>query len=366
MGNRLYGYLGGQHQLEGVFILSDRSMLISSKDILLKTGISRATLNNYIKMGILSKPIVQTPLDGLKGPRKLGYFPSSAIEVIEKLKRLKSQGLSMMAIADELRTADPIQAAESARQRIQKIRKAVASQSLALFPEMDSPSTVSRDGKVGAPSFKPPRYDVPALLNHCVLHVSLENWRRLSDESPPEDFFSFIEKIWDEFEAICSRHDGFCQHGALFSAFFIGSGSSSWVKKVLNASIEVRSLSGRKKAVWTTGRLSSMDVSLKAGLGFAEEYGLMLKGSPGRMIMAAGYAALEARLLSQHAQGGTLWASKNLLCRLTAEERRAYRFGIREGEAFLAQKFIRIDGDSFLSPVEQKWPWTGILAAELR
>ena len=35
----------------------EKQDMITSKEIIEQTGISRATLNNYIKMGILPKPI---------------------------------------------------------------------------------------------------------------------------------------------------------------------------------------------------------------------------------------------------------------------------------------------------------------------
>ena len=49
--------------------------LVSSKEVLQKTRISRATLNNYIKMGILPRPMVQRPKDSINGVKKIGYFP---------------------------------------------------------------------------------------------------------------------------------------------------------------------------------------------------------------------------------------------------------------------------------------------------
>ena len=53
------------------------SNLITSKDLIQKTGISRATLNNYIKLGILPKPIVRRPGPEQKGVKQIGYFPLS-------------------------------------------------------------------------------------------------------------------------------------------------------------------------------------------------------------------------------------------------------------------------------------------------
>ena len=73
--------------------------LITSKEIIDKTGISRATLNNYIKMGILPKPIVRRPGPEQKGVKQIGYFPTSVLESILKVKLLKQQGNSMEDIA---------------------------------------------------------------------------------------------------------------------------------------------------------------------------------------------------------------------------------------------------------------------------
>jgi class 3 adenylate cyclase/predicted DNA-binding transcriptional regulator AlpA len=72
-----------------------RNDLITSKEIIDKTGISRATLNNYIKMGILPKPIVRKPGPEQKGVKQIGYFPADVLENILKVKLLKRQGKSM-------------------------------------------------------------------------------------------------------------------------------------------------------------------------------------------------------------------------------------------------------------------------------
>lgn len=76
------------------------SNLITSKDLMQQTGISRATLNNYIKMGILPKPIVRRPGPDQKGVKQIGYFPVSVLENILKVKLLKQQGNTMDEIAN--------------------------------------------------------------------------------------------------------------------------------------------------------------------------------------------------------------------------------------------------------------------------
>ena len=76
--------------------------MISSKQIIAETGISRATLNNYISNGLLSKPEVINPGADGGGARQLGFFPKDTVERIRMIQTLKQQGLSMADIAAHL------------------------------------------------------------------------------------------------------------------------------------------------------------------------------------------------------------------------------------------------------------------------
>ncbi len=76
--------------------------MLSSKDLIEKTGISRATLNNYIGLGILSKPVVMHSQGGGGGAKLLGYFPDSALDRIDLVRRLKAEGLTMAEIAGRI------------------------------------------------------------------------------------------------------------------------------------------------------------------------------------------------------------------------------------------------------------------------
>jgi len=76
---------------------------ISSKEILERTGISRATLNNYIRLGILPRPLVQRPKEKGGGIKKIGYFPFAVLERIEFVQRLKREGKSIGQISEMVR-----------------------------------------------------------------------------------------------------------------------------------------------------------------------------------------------------------------------------------------------------------------------
>lgn len=75
------------------------SDMLSSRDILTRTGISRATLNNYIALGILPKPVMRPDELGDRAQPRLGYFPYIAIDLVENVRRLKRSGKSMKQIS---------------------------------------------------------------------------------------------------------------------------------------------------------------------------------------------------------------------------------------------------------------------------
>jgi class 3 adenylate cyclase/DNA-binding transcriptional MerR regulator len=77
--------------------------MISSKELIDRTGISRATLNNYIAMGLIPRPLVSTPgQDEESRARQLGYFPDSAVERVAHIQRLKKEGFTMAEIVSRL------------------------------------------------------------------------------------------------------------------------------------------------------------------------------------------------------------------------------------------------------------------------
>ncbi len=74
------------------------SKSISSKEVMAKTKISRATLNNYISLNLIPPPTIRRPEDP-GGPTKIGYFPEWVIKRIEKIRQLKAAGVRMSDIA---------------------------------------------------------------------------------------------------------------------------------------------------------------------------------------------------------------------------------------------------------------------------
>ncbi|HEY3327979.1 MAG TPA: adenylate/guanylate cyclase domain-containing protein [Novimethylophilus sp.] len=77
--------------------------MLTSVEIIKASGISRATLNNYIALGLLPRPIVSTPAsDAQTRARQIGYFPEETVARIERIRLLKKEGIPMSDIARQL------------------------------------------------------------------------------------------------------------------------------------------------------------------------------------------------------------------------------------------------------------------------
>ena len=87
-------------------------MMLTSLELMQATGVSRATLNNYIARGLIPRPIVQKPMaqkpdaESQTLARQIGYFPREVISRIEHIQQLKKDGQSMTEIVRQLQLED--------------------------------------------------------------------------------------------------------------------------------------------------------------------------------------------------------------------------------------------------------------------
>lgn len=81
--------------------------MLTSKEIIERTGISRATLNNYIASGLVPRPQVLPPGPQDGAAPRIGYFPDDTIARIEAIQRLKREGWSITRIAEHLAANPP-------------------------------------------------------------------------------------------------------------------------------------------------------------------------------------------------------------------------------------------------------------------
>lgn len=85
--------------------------MLTSKEIIERTGISRATLNNYIASGLVPRPQVLPPGPEHGAAPRIGYFPDDTVARIEAIQQLKREGWSITRIAEHLAAHPPAAAA---------------------------------------------------------------------------------------------------------------------------------------------------------------------------------------------------------------------------------------------------------------
>jgi len=104
--------------------------MLTSKQVLERSGISRATLNNYITMGLIPRPVVRRPGPEGGRARQLGYFEEEVLARLERVKQFKEQGLGMSEIVARLgdARAPMVEApdAVAAESKLEEITKAPA------------------------------------------------------------------------------------------------------------------------------------------------------------------------------------------------------------------------------------------------
>ncbi len=74
--------------------------MLTSKEIIEQTGISRATLNNYISCGLVPRPRVLPPGPEHGAAPRIGFFPDDTITRVETIQRLKREGWSITRIVE--------------------------------------------------------------------------------------------------------------------------------------------------------------------------------------------------------------------------------------------------------------------------
>ncbi len=106
--------------------------MLSSKELLEKSGVSRATLNNYIGLGLIPKPVVKNPEHPEDRARRLGYFPADTLDRLAEISQLKKQGLRIAEIAARLNASpeDKTGKESTRKKKVEKISPNITSPAL--------------------------------------------------------------------------------------------------------------------------------------------------------------------------------------------------------------------------------------------
>lgn len=304
--------------------------MLTSKDILEQTGISRATLNNYISAGLIARPEVLPPGPQDGGAPRIGFFPDDTVERIETIQRLKREGWSLGRIVALFADTGGEAAALPA---------AVPGSVLA---------PVSMPGPVPGPP-SPPRLGVsgsPQVMVIAVLAVTLEDADSLWVALSVHDYFALTNEVSGEVRRVVAARSGEVMRVAphRFVCRFLPRPNGDHLWEAVQASDAVREAVREVSGRWKLRRGWDMDVLANAGLCEGESW---VSPSPQDDVQIVGDTLDDAQELARCARRGTVLVSRSLISRLPEAMRRQVVHGVpsagqREGAPARPNTFARL------------------------
>jgi class 3 adenylate cyclase len=324
-----------------------RHPVLNSKELLQKSGISRATLNNYIGWGIVPKPEVLPPGPAHGAAPRIGYFPDEIVGRIAEIQRLKRDGWSMKAIAEHFAAGQigsvtaglSTQEGGTVAASGSSAEEAVRPELVAGRPQVGDLVTVGREGT-----------RLAELRHVAVLVADLQDPARVWSELPAEEYFELINQIWLTADPVFTRHHG--THGKHAAdglvCYFFPEGGTSYVWNALAAAYELRDAMRRVSKEWQLRKAWTTELYMNTGIDEGQQWMGTLKAPSHVEFTMLGATLNRAARISDFARFGAIWASKNLIGKLTAAERQRLKFGVRRmndagREAFVTSIFSTVD-----------------------
>jgi class 3 adenylate cyclase len=319
--------------------------LISSIDILKKSGLSRATLNNYIKMGILPHPIVKRP-DGntLSRAKQIGYFPFTVLDTLDRIIQYKKRGLRMEEICNLLTQeliASTVCIQNSTHGNDTKTVSSLKSlsdyrnESEELFSfEKQQSEYVSAHKNTQRDTTILFRQCAPTLVSFSVLVAELQNSTKICAELPPEEYFSLIRLMWKSMTLLLKKYFGiYGKHGGNgIVYYFLKDRDSSYLMNAVVCALELREMMKKLSYEWKMNKKRFEDLYLNVGISEGQEFIGTIPAAPAIEFISLGDSVNYACRLSDLGRCGSVWTTKNLLNRLDEKDRKKIRYGIYHRE----------------------------------
>ena len=326
--------------------------MLSSKEVLERTGISRATLNNYIWSGLLPRPEVLPPGPEHGAAPRLGYFPDDTVQRIEEIQRLKSQGWSIARIAEHLAAGSPGAAARPLAGATAVTATRVAPQARPVpMPEAGSapnpPPPSSSPLRPPASRARPP---APVLTPVAVLVSTLQDASELWLQLPAVEYFELVNEVWLALDGIFASHRGYHgRHpGEGMVCHFLPHPDLAYLWNALSAAHHVRAAMRDISERWQARKGWDLQLCMNTGVDEGREWLGALRLADPLELTVVGGAADRAAQLSRSARSGAVWMTRNLVGQLAPHERSRLTFGVPRprraaGDRPLLGSFARLE-----------------------
>lgn len=175
------------------------------------------------------------------------------------------------------------------------------------------------------------RKRLPVLTHVAVLVTDLQQSTKICAELPPEEYFELINQIWSTVDPIFRRHYGtYGKHaGDGMVYYFFPQPDCNYVWNALLAAYEMREAMRRLSKEWQLRKGWTNELYLNTGLNEGQEWLGTFQSATHVEFTVLGDTINHAARLSDFARFGAVWATKNLIGKLTADERRQVKYGVQ-------------------------------------
>ncbi|MBI2316776.1 MAG: adenylate/guanylate cyclase domain-containing protein [Betaproteobacteria bacterium] len=193
------------------------------------------------------------------------------------------------------------------------------------------------------------RRRLPVMTQLAVLVADLQNSVKICSELPPEEYFELINEIWLAMGPIFRKYYG--THGKHVGDgmvyYFFPQPDSHYIFNALACAHEVKLAMKHISNEWRGRKNWLNELYLNTGLHEGHEWLGTFQSATSIEFAVLGDTINHAARLSDFARFGAIWATKNFVGKLTAEERAAVQFGImRRGEGdrehFVASSYAQL------------------------
>ena len=184
---------------------------------------------------------------------------------------------------------------------------------------------------------------LPVLTDVAVMVADLQSSVRICSELPPEEYFELINQIWATMEPIFRRYYG--THGKHVGDgmvyYFFPQPDSNYVYNALCCANQIREAMRKISKEWQLRKNWLNDLYLNTGLNEGQEWLGVFHIETKIEFTVLGDTINHAGRLSDFARQGALWATKNLMGKLSTEERNRVRFGVRRQDQERREVFVK-------------------------
>lgn len=194
------------------------------------------------------------------------------------------------------------------------------------------------------------RHRPPVLTEVAVLVTDLQDSSRIWSELPPEEYFELINRIWMAADPIFRRHHG--THGKHAGdgmvCYFFPRRDGSHVWHALLAAHELRQAMRRVTTEWQLRKGWATELCMNTGVDEGQQWRGTLRSGPEVEFTNLGETLKHAGRISDFARGGAIWATKNLVAKLSKDEKLRLKHGVRRRhgdgrEVFVPSVFSTIE-----------------------